>query len=164
MSLLDHIVLMAGEGNAAEARLFLLNSGTTDDGVAITPRVRWQRAAPAGADGECCFTGVVLACTWLEAGTATVQAFVDNQPVELGTVTFVDPGGVARTESFFLPLTVPIKGLDGVTVVGRRYPRGAWVEIEVTLPGAGGTRAWIDGIEIEFEVMRAGRDGAGTVA
>ena len=164
MSLISNIALLAGEGNAAAARIVVWNSGLTDAGTPINPRVRWQRLLPAGLDGESCFTAVIVAATWRAAGSIQVTVRVDGQALPMVTVALASPGPDARTQTFYVPLTVPVVGQDGVTPIARRYPRGAWVEVELNLPAAGGTGLRIDGVELEHELMRRGTVGAGVAA
>lgn len=121
-----------------------------------------NRAAPAGAGGECIFPALFLTTVHTAAVALYITPLVDG--VALETQRLALPAAAADTVTAHeIGLSVPV--LVGGNEVGRVYPRGTWFQvlIETRFDNVAeiAAKVAVDAIEFEYEVVRESKQPAG---
>ena len=139
--------------------------GFTDAGVAYNLYAKTERTAPAGVGGECAFVTLYLALVHTLAAHLRVTPTVDGRVLETKVLALASAGGAERRVVYEVNLSEPLV-LDGIEE-GRFAPRGTWIEVAVETAYEAGNpllaEQIVEGVEVEFEVVREGRMEAASV-
>ncbi len=116
-----------------------------------------NRYAPAGAGGECIFTSLYAVFTFTASMVLYLTPILDGANLETITVTLTqNPTATKQSKAFELGLSVPL--LVAGVERGRVSPRGTWLQVLAetrhVINGTTGTQVVIDGIEVEYEIVR----------
>lgn len=147
-------------------KVFRLNAGHTDDGRPIVMPAVPAEIAPAGAGGECVFHRLHLVVTHSMAAPVPVRVIpiLDGVRKDAEAVLLVlspAPDGRLVSAPFKVDLGENIVGFDGISVVGRAALRGTWFSFRQDTPsGLADGDIQFDSAELEYEVVREGKDAA----
>lgn len=134
----------------------LCEEGFTDDGQIYNMLAESERVFPGGIGGEAIFDVAYIVVTYNCRFRLLVGVIVDGETV---LETMLDPGAAPaaeKTSRYEVPLKLSI--LDGLgRVVGKRSPRGGWIQFKVrtafdAIYPAGAVR--IDEMRVEGEVTQ----------
>lgn len=135
--------------------------GDGDAGTTFVGSARSNRVAPAGIGGECAFYALYVAVVSGEDDVPMIaRVYVDDVAQPDFAFTLAGTGDDTKRRGVVeVPLEVPLP--DSITnhaTLGRWAPRGMWIQVElVTAFDETIAEVQIDGVEIEYDVLKEGR-------
>lgn len=139
------------------AVLYRMGEGRVDGSVPVSGVARPRSLAPAGIGGECMFTNLYVSITHAAGGVVRVTAVVDHEEAEESTDIVLEATG-SRSQTTVREIALSYPYRVGGVERSRHAPRGTWIsaKVETVGPVTDGELE-IDGIEVEYEVVREGR-------
>jgi hypothetical protein len=138
-------------GQSGGNALLKADDGYQDAGNPIAVRLETAPVSPAGPGGEAIFTALFLTFTNTMAATVSVTPIVDG--TELASQTITLPARTERTTTRHeLGLSIPYT--EGGQELLRTAPRGAWLQVRLSVAAIGPGDLIFDGVSVEYEVVR----------
>jgi hypothetical protein len=138
-------------GQSGGNALLKADDGYQDAGTPIAIRLETVPLAPAGPGGEAIFTALFLTFTATMAATVTVTPILDGTTLASQTIS-LQAASERTTTRHELGLSVPY--VDGGQERLRTAPRGAWLQVRLTVTAIGPGDLVFDGVNVEYEVVR----------
>jgi hypothetical protein len=155
-------------GLRSASRILVADSNYTDDGTTYTGLATSARVAPAGIDGEVALFALHVAVQWEGTCSITVLPIVDDVRMQAQTFTLVGDSPLlvdAKRKSTILEVPVRLRfssAIDPTNALAVFAARGTWIQAEVKIDVDANAlnrgAVIIEGVSMELEVVREGKD------